>query len=113
MKKKLGKISYVSFGLGGYQNKMIGIHITLSGKIGGGVLCGKLNGDKNQIECSKHTMWTEADRDKGYSDIVCYISDLLHDAKVNTVSELVGIPIEATFDGDGDIIDFRILTEVI
>ena len=111
MKKTLGKISHASFGLGGYQGAMIGIHIELSIDEGG-VSCGKHQWDKNRIECSKHAHWTELDRDRGYSDIVRYISDLLNDAKVNTIKDLVGIPVEATLS-DGSLKEFRILTEVI
>ena len=36
MEKRLGKIESVSFGLGGYQGAMLGIHVTL-GASGWGV----------------------------------------------------------------------------
>lgn len=108
---KLGKIEHVEFGHGGYQDAMLGIHVTLSGN-GWGVGTTNSAWDACMIECSKHAKWTEADRSKQYDEIMRYVSKLLSDAKVSKVSALKGIPIEATFDGNL-LKSWRILTEVL
>ncbi len=108
---KLGKISKASFGIGGYRDVCIGLRIDLDG---GSWACGfsKMAWDNNLIECDKNKEWTEEDRDKNYAEIVRYISDLLHQAKVDSIEDLKGIPIEAIFDGT-KLLKWRILTEVI
>jgi hypothetical protein len=111
MEKRLGKITSVSFGLGGYQGAMLGLHISL-GNDGWGVSDTKGNWDSEQIKCSEYSKWTESDRDKWYSDIMRYLSKLLKDAKVNSVHELKGKPVEVTFDGTL-LKEWRILTEVL
>ena len=107
----LGKIAHVSFGLGGYQDCCIGLHITLEGK-GWGTCTSKDAWDKNLITWSKSCKWTERERLEQYSEILCYISDLLFKAKKTSVDQLKGIPIEATFDGT-ILKSWRILEEVL
>jgi len=109
--KELGKIDSVSFGLGDYQGAMLGIHLSFSFDNGG---CGysKSSWDKNIIEHSEYCKWSESDRDKEYSEIMRYVSDLLKDAKVTTVNELKNIPVEVTLDGN-TFKSFRILIEVL
>lgn len=109
--KQLGKIEQVTFGLGGYQDAMIGLHVTLSGE-GWGVCTDKSTWDCSMIECSPHAKWTEADRSRQYDEIVRYVSDLLAKAKVRSVDALKGIPVEATFEGHV-IKSWRVLTEVL
>lgn len=111
MKKELGKISSVTFGLGGYQDACIGIHFTFEGE-GWGVGYTKSAWDSNIIKWSKNSKWTEEDRSKQYDEIVRYISGLLKDAKVSTVDKLKGIPVEVEFEGF-TIKNWRILTEVV
>lgn len=111
MKKQLGKITKATFGLGGYQDAMIGIHFTIEGD-GWGTSIDKSSWDKNLIKWSERCKWTEEDRDKEYSDLVRYISDIIKAAKCQTVDQLVGKPIEAEFDGM-TFKSFRILTEVL
>ena len=111
MDKELGKITHVEFGLGGYQDCMIGIHFAFGGK-GWGVSFTKSMWDPNKIEHSDNHRWTEEDRDKTFAEIKRYISDILHQSKVGSVSELKGIPVEIEFE-NGAIKDWRILTEVI
>jgi hypothetical protein len=111
MEKKLGKIESVSFGLGGYQGAMLGLHITL-GNGSWGVGDSRANWDAEQIKWSEHTKWTEEDRDGWYAEIMRYVSSLLKDAKVDSVDKLKGKPIEATFDGNM-LKEWRILTEVL
>lgn len=111
MEKKLGKIESVSFGLGGYQGAMLGIHFTLGNSCWGvGDLKG--NWDAEQIKHTENTKWTEEDRDASYAEIMRYVSKLLKDAKVDSVDKLKGKPIEVTFDGNL-LKEWRILTEVL
>jgi hypothetical protein len=105
MEKKLGKIESVSFGLGGYQGAMLGLHVTL-GNGSWGVGDTKSNWDAEQIK------WSEEDRDGWYAEIMRYISSLLKDAKVDSVDKLKGKPVEVTLDGNM-LKSWRILTEVL
>lgn len=111
MEKKLGKIEEVSFGLGGYQGAMLGLHVTL-GDGGWGVGDSKANWDAEQIKWSENTQWTESDRDMWFSEIMRYVSKLLKEAKVDSVDKLKGKPVEVTFEGN-TLKSWRILTEVL
>lgn len=111
MEKRLGKITSVSFGLGGYQGAMLGLHVSL-GHDGWGVSDSRANWDSEQIKWSEHTKWSESDRDEWYAEIMRYVSKLLKEAKVDSVDKLKGKPIEATFDGN-TLKEWRILTEVL
>jgi hypothetical protein len=111
MEKRLGKIEDVRFGLGGYQGAMLGLHVTL-GADGWGVGDSKANWDAEQIKWTKHTKWSESDRDVWYSEIMWYVSKLLKEAKVDSVDKLKGKPVEVTFEGN-TLKEWRILTEVL
>ena len=111
MTKELGKIEKVRFGHCGYQDACLGISFVLSGK-GWGLVDSKSTWDAELMKWSKNCKWTEEDRDKQYSEIMRYVSKLLSDAKVRNISELQGIPIEVTLDGNM-LHEWRILTEVL
>lgn len=111
MEKRLGKIEEVSFGHGGYQNAMIGLHFIFSGG-SWGVGHSDDAWDAEMIKWSEHCKWTEESRDKQYSDIVRRLSLYLKQAKVHNVNQLKGIPVEITFDGN-IMKEWRILTEVL
>ena len=111
MEKRLGKIEAVKFGVGGYQDAMLGIHVTL-GNGSWGVGDSKANWDSEQIKWGEYTQWTEEDRNKWYSDIMRDVSTLLKEAKVDSVDKLKGKPVEVTFDGN-TLKEWRILTEVL
>jgi hypothetical protein len=111
MEKKLGKIESVSFGLGGYQGAMLGLHVTL-GNGSWGVGDTRANWDAEQIKWSEPTKWTEEDRDGWYAEIMRYVSSLLKDGKVDSVDKLKGKPVEVTLDGN-QLKSWRILTEVL
>jgi len=68
--------------------------------------------DAERIECSEYAKWTEADRSKQYDEIMRYVSKVLSDAKVDTIDQLKGKPVEITFE-DRVIKSWRILTEVL
>lgn len=110
MNKELGKIERVVFGIGGYQDAMIGLHVTLGG-IGWGCATSECAWSTS-IECSKNAKWTEADRSNQYDKIVRFVDDLLTKAKVGSVDKLKGVPVEATFE-NGTLKSWRILAEVL
>jgi hypothetical protein len=109
--KELGKIEHVSFGIGGRDDCMFGITITLAS---GGSKVMHFNGfwDYNRIECTAYTEWTEQYRDERFSKMTKYISNLLNDAKATTVEQLKDTSVEMEFDGNR-LKGFRILTEVL
>lgn len=111
METKLGKIENVKFGIGGYQDAMIGLHVTLSNNSWG---VGDSNSawDAESVKWTENCKWTEDDRNKQYSDILRFVSKLLKEAKVDSVDKLKGIPVEVTFDGN-KLIGWRVLTEVL
>lgn len=111
MEKKLGKIESVRFGLGGYQDVMLGLSVTLSGE-GWGVGDFKGTWDAESIKVSSSTQWTEKERSKQYDDTMRYLSKLLKEAKVTSVDKLKGIPVECIFDGNL-LKEWRVLTEVL
>lgn len=90
---------------------MLGLHVVLGGN-SWAVGDGRSVWDFQTIKCSEHSKWTEADRDRECAELSRYISKLLEDAKVNSIHELRGIPIEATFEGIL-LKEWRILTEVL
>ena len=110
MKKRLGKIESISFGKTGYQEAELGLGITFSFD-SSGVQWSESFWDANHIK-SDGCQWTEKDRDKRYAKIMRLISDLLHQAKVENVGQLKGVPVELTFDGNL-LKKWRILEEVI
>lgn len=111
MEKRLGKIESVSFGLGGYQGAMLGLHVTL-GDGSWGVGDSRANWDAEMIDCTEYSKWSESDRDVWYAEIIRYVSKLLKDAKVDSVDKLKGKPVEVTFYGN-TLKEWRILTEVL
>jgi hypothetical protein len=112
MEKQLGKIEKVWFGYGGYQSAQIGIFFTLSFGKSFSTSTGMSDWDPHLIEWRTDSKWTEADRDASFAKICRYISDLLRDAKVDSIDKLVGKPIEV--ETDGMILkSWRILTEVL
>jgi len=108
-RKELGKITYAEFGFGGYQTAQFGITFSLSFD-GSGV--GDFWGAWG-IDASEHAKWTDDENNKYLGDMCMRLRKLMEDAKVKKVSELVGIPIEATFHDYNKLKEWRILKEVI
>lgn len=108
MRKELGKIQKASFGNGGYQESMIGFRFTLGGA-GWGVqdFWGHWSG-----QVTENTKWTEEQRIKYLGEQVMRMHHLLDQAKKGTLDEMIGVPIEATFEGN-TLKEWRILTEVV
>jgi len=106
--KSIGKISAVSFGFGGYQDVQFGITLSVDTEIG----CANTGRWMWVNEPDKHTKWSTEDQSREYANIMRYVIKLMKDAKVSTVQELKGKPIEATWEGNW-LTEIRILTEVI
>lgn len=109
-KKQIGKIQSINFGKGGYQDVMVGISITLgSDTEHWGVSDFKgAWGHKRRGEMH----WTEEDRIKRLGEMVMWFNDLLEKAKAENINELIGKPVEVTFE-DNQLSEWRILSEVL
>lgn len=110
--KELGKIESARFGLGGYQDCMIGLELSFVGESWGVCATEPMAWDPNKIKNDKHSKWTEEDRDKTFAATMRRLSDILAAAKVKHVGQLVGKPVEVTFE-KMTIQSWRILTEVL
>ncbi len=93
---ELGQIQKATFGWGGYQDAMIGLSLYMGGKAWG---VGDFKGAWG-VEHSEHCQWSEDDRLKQLGEACMFLRDTLTKAKVQTVADLVGIPIKATFAGN-------------
>ena len=109
--KKLGKIQELHIGMGGYQDAMFGVTITLSGA-GWGVSTFRGAWSPSQIKHDEHTQWSEEDRLRRLTDAFVWLDQLMTEAKVTDVRKLIGKPIEAIFNGN-TLKSWRILTEVL
>lgn len=111
MTKYLGKIKEVYFGLGGYNEAMLGIHLTFS--FNGKEVCFTEGGwDYNRIKHSEHSKWIEEDRKNDYYEAMIYISDLLKQCNVTDIKDLKNKPVEVEIL-DNSLKSWRILTEVL
>ena len=112
IKKYLGKITHISFGLGGYDDVQFGLSVTLEGQgVGTNIFIGAW--DYNYMDTpGEYTQWKEEDRTNTMINMLRKISDLLKAAKVMSVDQLKDKPIEMTFE-DNTLKDWRILTEVL
>jgi len=109
--KQLMKISRAKFGIGGYNDAMLGVFFTFTGN-SCGVGDDKSAWDCNLIKVTENTKWTEESRGRQYEDIMRYVSGLLKEAKVLNFDQLVGKPVEVTLEGN-QLKSWRILTEVL
>lgn len=109
MRKELGKITRFEIGIGGYDDAMYGLSVTLMGKDGWGVQ--DFDGTWMR-EPDKYCKWTKEEQQKIFSDVSFRVIDLMKKAKVRTTKEMVGIPVEVTFDGN-KLESWRILEEVL
>lgn len=112
---RLGKIHGAYFGRGGIQNSLLGIHLVLSGRdLESGqdwsTSTTQSDWDSSLVECKEGANWTEEDREENYVAIMRFISDLLFKARVNSIEQLAGIPIEAVFQ-DGTLVSWHVLEE--
>lgn len=110
-RKELGKVQRFDVGLGGYQGVMLGVSIDLGGA-GWGVSDFKGFWSPSQIQRSDSAQWTEESRSKAFDEVMRFIDKTLHEAKVKQTHELVGIPVEVTFENT-TLKSWRVLTEVL
>jgi len=106
--KKLGKIKAVSVGFGGYDDAMFGVDFCLGGDCWS---CGDFWGTWASPP-SDGTSWTLADQSKFFADTTRRLIELCKQAKVLETENLVGKPIEITFE-NMSLKSWRILTECI
>lgn len=110
--KMLGKIEHISLGMGGYQDAMFGLTVTLAGPGGGccdfkGTWCpGYMDPD------GPYYKWTEEDRSKIFDETMRFIAKIMREAKKDSLDRMVGVPVEVEFE-NRSLKSWRILTEVI
>ena len=107
IEKRLGKIDFVEYGFIKDRPFLMGIQFGFSMNDSG-----IMDGGKYTINISKECRWSEEERKDAITKSVDQIEQILKDAKVNYVSELLGKPVEITIK-DNWFQDFRILTEVL
>ena len=113
LEKRLGKIERVKFGIGGYNDSMLGLHLTFRSDVDNWVAnYSNATLDAEIVKWNERCQWTEEERDKDYANLLRYVSKLLKDAKVDSVEKLKGIPVEVTFE-NRLLKEWRILTEVL
>ena len=108
-RKELGKIQHATFGLGGYQDCQIGFWLTLSGE-GWGVAAN--GGPGAWAKRDERCKWTEEERAAALAQSAMKLADTLEKAKKLNVQDLVGVPVEVTFEGNR-LKGWRVLTEVL
>jgi len=115
MKKELGKINSVRFGLGGYQDAMFGLSLSFTFKGGGVNTFEGGTWDCETMVCDSYCKWTEADRSKHNDELIRKVSKYLKQGKVDDVTKLKGLPVELVFDQEhfGTLKSWRILEEVL
>lgn len=106
--KVCGKITKAEFGLGGYNDAQMGLTLSFEGSGWGvGHFYGFWAGDPEE-----NYSWDATKQEAQWGCTLRRLRVLLEDAKVSSVSALVGKPVEVTFN-HGALLDFRILTEVL
>lgn len=109
MRKEIGKIKEAEFGMVSDRPFLFGLQLEFGGK-----LWGVGDGLKYTINLSEACKWSlVSQRSSAIARINDFTYKLLKEAKVNYVSQLIGIPVEVTIDDNNQFKDFRILTEVI
>lgn len=109
METKIGKITEAEFGIGGYNDAQIGLSLTFgSRKESWG--CGSFSGF--WADRPDRAQWSEADQAARFAETMRLLRDTLRAANKQHVAELVGVPVECTFDGN-ILKSWRVLEEAI
>lgn len=106
--KWLGRITKAEFGFGGYQEAMFGLSVTIE-STGSGI--GDFKGGW-AIDRPESAKWTEQDRRDHIFEAVWEVKDILSKAKRMHVSQLKGVPVEVTCEGN-ILKSWRVLEEVL
>ena len=109
MEARLGKISKVSYGFGGYDGAMFGLSVTLTMDGGSTGVCDFRGTWATRSEQAK---FSEAEWLGSHTETALFVRDLLTQAKKRDVTDLVGVPVEDKLEGNA-LKSWRILTEVI
>lgn len=107
-RKELGRIKKCNFGMGGYQEAMIGISFELGGECWG--VCDFWG--NWAIKRTDSCKWTESDRITQLGETAMRIAALLKEAKRERIDQLVGVPVEVIFEGMM-LKSWRVLKEVL
>lgn len=107
-RKELGRIQSAEFGMGGYQDAQFGISFSLGGNSWG---VSDFRGGWG-MKPSPNAKWTEAENTAVIGAACDWVRDILSAANKRHVSDLIGVPIEASFDGL-KLSSWRVLTEVL
>lgn len=108
MRTELGKIQRFEIGMGGYDDAMFGLSVTLGGN-GWGVQ--DFDGTWNR-EPDAFCKWTKKDQLELWGNMCDRIRKLMAQAKVSNTQEMVGVPVQVTFVGSR-LESWRILEEVL
>ena len=106
--KILGKINFAEYGTIRDYPFLIGLQLGF--KLGDGT--GVMDGGAHTINIDKECRWEASERMAAVTVSVEKVYQILKDAKVNYVSQLVNKPVEVTIEKNC-FKDFRILTEVL
>ena len=106
--KNLGKITFAEYGTIKDRSFLIGLQLGF--KLGDGTSV--MDGGSNTVNISKECRWEETEREAAITINIEKVYEILKDAKVNYVSQLINKPVEVTIDKNC-FKDFRILTEVL
>jgi hypothetical protein len=103
IRKELGKIESIDFGMGGYDDAMLGFSVTLSGdawSVGDfkGFWAPNVRGGDDCMGA--------------YAEAMAWAGVLMLSAKKAKLRDLVGVPVEVTFDGNV-LKSWRVLKEVL
>lgn len=111
LQTSLGRIKNAYFGLGGYNDAKLGLHLEFSGSSWS---VGWTEGvfDPTLVEWNKRCNWSQEERNENFVELTHLISKTLSEAKVTSIEKLKGTPVELTFDGN-QLKSWRILTEVL
>ena len=104
---RLGRITRATFGFGGYDNAMIGLSLSFQGEA-----WGVKDFKGTWANWTERRKWTLDEQRGVFADAVELLRDTLHAAKKTDIAELVGTPVEVTFEGNV-IKSWRVLTEVV
>lgn len=110
MRKELGKIQSIYFGLGDRGD--LGLHIDFKFGNASGVIWSESFWDFERVKRTETTVWTEEDREIDAIRILRKVSNILKEAKVDRIERLKDIPVELTFDVNS-LVSWRVLTEVL
>lgn len=106
--KILGKITAAEFGMIRDYPFLFGLKLYFN--LGDGTQIG--SGSVYTINISKECRWEESERQKAIAHAIDELNQILEDAKVCSVSELINKPVEVEIEKN-TFKSFRILTEVL